>query len=96
MLFILLTKALDRHRISARYDDFEITEDDQVPLDENRERGHAWTLAYRFQATEKMGLAVEWLQIHTNRPAWAYNDLATSRTEKQLQASLQLRFGQSH
>ncbi|HSG58568.1 MAG TPA: hypothetical protein VLA06_03480 [Woeseiaceae bacterium] len=94
--FVLLTKAFDRHRVSARYDDFEVTEIDQVPLDENRERGHAWTLAYRFQATEKLGFAAEWLEIRTHRPAWAYNDLATTRTERQLQLSLQLRFGQLH
>lgn len=91
--FLLLTKAIDQHRISARYDRFEVTEDDRVPLDENRERGNAWTLAYRFQATETIGLAAEWLRIHSNRPAWAYNDLATSQTETQLQLSLQLRFG---
>jgi hypothetical protein len=94
--FLLLTRSIDRHRLSARYDHFEVTENDQVPLDENRERGHAWTLAYRFQATEKVGLAVEWLRIHTDRPAWAYNDLATSKTEEQLQLSVQLRFGQLH
>ena len=94
--FLLLTKALDRHRFSVRYDHFEVTEDDQVPLDENRERGHAWTLAYRFEATETLRLAAEWLRIHTDRPAWAYNDLATSQTERQLQVSLQLRFGRLH
>lgn len=91
--FLLLTKSIDRHRISARYDNFGVTENDRVPLDENRERGHAWTLAYQFQASEKVGLAAEWLRIHSNRPAWAYNNLATSRAEEQLQLSLRLRFG---
>jgi hypothetical protein len=91
--FVLLTKAIGRHRVSARYDHFEVTEDDQVPLDENAEFGHAWTVAYRFQATDIASLALEWLQIHSNRPAWAYNDLSTSNTEKQLQLALELRFG---
>lgn len=91
--FVLLTRAIGRHRVSARYDHFEVTEDDQVPLDENAESGHAWTVAYRFQATDIASLALEWLQIHSNRPAWAYNDLATSQTEKQIQLALELRFG---
>lgn len=91
--FVLLTKAFDRHRISARYDHFEITEADQVPLDENAERGHAWTLAWIYQATDVAAFAAEWLEIQTRRPAWAYNDLDVSRKERQLQFSLQLRFG---
>jgi hypothetical protein len=91
--FVLLTRAFDRHRLSARYDHFEIKENDQVPLDENAERGHAWTLAWIFRASNIASIAVEWLEIHSTRPAWAYNDLATSRTERQAQLSLQLRFG---
>ena len=91
--FALLTKTIGRHRFSARYDHFEVEENDQVPLDENRETGHAWTAAYIFAASKHVGLAAEWLQIRSNRPAWAYNDLATSKTERQLQLSLQLRFG---
>ena len=91
--FVLLTRAFERHRLSVRYDHFEIIENDRVPLDENAERGHAWTLAYIYQSTDSANIAVEWLEIHSDRPAWAYNDLDTSQTERQLQLSLQLRFG---
>lgn len=91
--FLLLTRAFARHRVSLRYDDFEVTEKDTVPLDENAERGHAWTLAYRYQATEMLSLAAEWLQVRTDRPAWAYNDLEVARTERQLQLAVELRFG---
>jgi phosphate-selective porin len=91
--FVLLTRAFDRHRVSLRYDDFEVTETDPVVLDENAEDGDAWTLAYRFQLNNKFGIAAEWLQIHSERPAWAYNNLETSQTEKQLQLSFELRVG---
>ncbi len=91
--FLLLTRAFDRHRVSLRYDDFEITESDPTPLDENAEDGHAWTLAYRYEFSDGFGVAAEWLQVDTERPAWAYNGLAVSRTERQLQLSVQLRVG---
>ena len=91
--FTLLTRAFDRHRIALRYDDFEISEDDQVPLDENTEDGHAWTLAYRYEFSDILAIAAEWLQVHSERPAWAYNDLSVRRTENQLQLSVQLRIG---
>ncbi|MDH3953586.1 MAG: hypothetical protein OEV03_05180 [Gammaproteobacteria bacterium] len=91
--FVLLTRAFDRHRVSIRYDDFEITEADRVPLDENAEDGDAWTLAYRYQFNDTFSVAAEWLQIHSERPAWAYNDLAVSQTETQLQLSVLLRVG---
>jgi hypothetical protein len=91
--FVLLTRAFDRHRVSLRFDGFEVTETDPVVLDENAEDGDAWTLAYRFQLNNKFGIAAEWLQIHSERPAWAYNNLETSQTEKQLQLSFELRVG---
>jgi len=91
--FMLVTKSHGRNRWSVRYDHFEVTENDDIPLDENRERGFAWTLAWRFSVTDHADLAAEWLRVRTNRPAWAYNDLSTSATEAQLQVSLRLRFG---
>lgn len=91
--FVLLTRPFDRHRVSLRYDDFKITERDPVPLDENAEDGYAWTAAYRYRFSDILNVAAEWLQVHSERPAWAYNGLATSRTEKQVQLSLELRIG---
>jgi hypothetical protein len=90
--FVLLTKSLGRHRLSARYERFEVTEDDQIPLDENAEDGRAITLAWLFQLNDFVGVAAEWLTIHSHRPAWAYNDLAIDQDENQFQLTLQLRF----
>ena len=90
--FVLLTRSLDRHRISVRYDDFEISEKDQIPLDENSEDGHAWTLSYRYDINQNFTLAAEWLEITSNRPAWAYFALAEKKSEQQLQLTLRMRF----
>ncbi|MDH3265818.1 MAG: hypothetical protein OEM25_02525, partial [Gammaproteobacteria bacterium] len=90
--FVLLTRLFDRHRISARYDNFEITDNDQNPLDENAEDGHAWTLSYRYEFSPNFTLAAEWLEIDSNRPAWAYFDLAEKKSEQQLQLTLRVSF----
>jgi hypothetical protein len=90
--FLLLTKSFDRHRLSVRYDLFDVSENDTYPLDENSEYGEAWTFAYQYRASDFASLAVEWLQIETYRDAWEYFGLEDEKTESQLQISLRLRF----
>jgi hypothetical protein len=91
--FILLSKSFRRHRLSLRYERFEVIDNDQIPLDDNSEYGHAWTLAYRLQASERASLAVEALEIFSYRDAWTYFGFDDEETETQLQIGLQLRFG---
>lgn len=91
--FLLLTKTAGRHRFTARFDQFDVGENDRFPLDDNTEHGHAWTMSYRFDLREHVGLAAEWLEVQTTRPAWAYNELDTDKSERQVQLSMQLRFG---
>ncbi len=91
--FILLTKSFGPHRISARYDRFEVAENDQVPLDNNSEYGHAWTLAYKYELGKNTALMAEWLSIESYREAWQYFDLDESKKERQLQLTLRFRFG---
>lgn len=90
--YLLLTKALQRHRLSLRYDTFDVSENDDFPLDENSEYGHAWTIAYQYSATDYAKLTIEWLQIETYRDAWEYFGLQDEKTESQLQVSLRLNF----
>jgi len=92
--FVLLTKSFERHRVSMRYDHFEISENDRIPLDENSENGHAWTISYRYNLSENVTFAAEWLEIYSNRPAFAYFNLAERKSEQQLQLTLRLRFSQ--
>ena len=92
-MYLMLTKAFDRHRLSVRYDKFEITENDQTPQDDNTEDGNAWTLAYFYDFSDKMSFGAESLSIKTDRFSWQYYGLDPTRTEKQFQLSLRLRFG---
>lgn len=90
--YLMLTRSLGRHRVSARYDSFSVRDYDEIPGDDNGEDGHAWTLAYQYRLNGHATLALEWLRIRSERPAFAYFDLPETATEEQLQAVLRLGF----
>jgi hypothetical protein len=91
--FVLLTAAHGRHRVTGRYDWFEVEDRDAlVVVDPNAEDGHAWTLAYVATLGEATRLAVEWLQVTSTRPARSSLALPPRAGEGQLQASVRLLF----
>jgi hypothetical protein len=91
--FLLLTRQRDRHRMSVRYDLFDMTDEDFTAEDMSAEDGHALTVSYRYEFSDRITVAAEWLQIRTNRTAWeAYFGTNPENTEEQLQLSLMLRF----
>ncbi|MCZ6808960.1 MAG: hypothetical protein O7D92_04315 [Proteobacteria bacterium] len=92
-MYLMLTRVYDRHRLSVRYDRFEVMENDQTPQDDNAEDGNAWTLAYFYDFSDKVSFGAESLSIKTDRFSWQYYGLDPTRTEKQFQLSLRLRFG---
>jgi len=91
-MFVLLTRALDKHRFSLRYDNFEVTQNDSIPEDNNPENGHVWTASYRYGWSDKVSFAAEWLSIKTHHCGWTYYDINPTATEEQLQLTVMLRF----
>lgn len=90
--FALLTRSFDKHRISARYDHFDVTQNDTTPEDNNPENGHAWTVNYQYSFSDKVSLAAEWLSIKTHHCGWVYYGIPPTETETQTQVTLRLRF----
>ena len=90
--FLLLTRAFGRHRVAGRYDDFNVSEIDRIPLDDNSEDGHAWTLGYQFAISDGVSVAAEWVSIDTYRPSFAYYGFPLEAREEQTQLMLKLRF----
>ena len=90
--FVLLTRRIDKHRFSLRYDNFEVTQNDSTPEDNNPEDGLVWTASYRYAVSDRVSLATEWLSIKTHRCAWVYYGIAPTATERQFQLSIMLRF----
>ena len=91
--YLMLTRLFDRHRVSLRYDIFEVTQNDDTDDDNNDEDGFVWTLAYFYELSNKVSLGAESIIIKTHHCGWKYYDIDQSRTEKQLQLSVRLRFG---
>ena len=91
--YALATIPLGRHRLTGRYDWFDVLDRDVLQAeDPNAENGHAWTAAYLLTLHETTRLAVEWLRITSDRPSRVDLDLAPEATETQVQASLKVTF----
>ena len=67
-------------------------DNDEIPADDNGEEGHAWTATYQYEINDIATIALEWLGIRSERPAFAYFGADTSVTERQLQLALRLSF----
>ena len=90
--YLLLTRKFDKHRLSARYDHFDVTQNDRLREDNNPENGHAWTLNYQYEFSDNATLAVEWLSIKTHHCGWVYYGISPTATERQTQVAFRLRF----
>jgi hypothetical protein len=92
--FLLLSRRIDKHRISARYENFSVDD-----LDNNKatvhnadENGWSWMLAYRYQLRKEIQFGLEWLQIHSKNTARFLTGGKASETENQLLFSANYRF----
>lgn len=90
--FVLLSRAWDRHRVSARAEYFETTDKDQAAVDNNGEHGTALTLAYIFRPRERQRLTLELLHAVSYRPARTFIGSPVKASETQVQASYRFFF----
>lgn len=90
--YIQLSRVTAQQTLTARIERFRVVDRDALMEDDNNERGHGLTLAYRWSFTPHTHLAAEWLRIRTERPGWAFTGLARQRNESQLQLRVQLRY----
>jgi hypothetical protein len=89
--FALVSKRCGHHTLSARYDRFEV--DTNIPTGAGYQRGHAFTAAWVFDASERWRLALEWLRVRsysTYREDFGGPEFAT---ENQLQFSVRYTLG---
>jgi hypothetical protein len=92
-LFVMASLSSGRHRLSARFDDFSVTDRDELlAADPNDEDGRAWTAAYSFKTGDAHRLAVEVVHVDSDRPVRAALGLPVVEKETQAQASFRLRF----
>ncbi|MBN1240804.1 MAG: hypothetical protein JXB36_20040 [Gammaproteobacteria bacterium] len=70
--YVMLTRLVrDAHRVSLRYDGFEVRRD-EAPPQLVADSGRAWTLAYRYERPALFDVTVEWQQIGSRRDLWPF------------------------
>ncbi|ACA87217.1 hypothetical protein [Shewanella woodyi] len=67
--FILLSRKWQKHRLSLRFEEFSVTDNDLTPDDDNSEHGNAATLSYGYQWHKGWFLQAEYNRIDSTRPA---------------------------
>jgi hypothetical protein len=92
--FVMLTRQFGgMHRVALRYDTFSIVRPDAVP-ELYSDDGHAWTLSYRLEPTERFSGGVEWLRIDSQRDLWPlFYSAPRAQTEDQLRLQFSVRVG---
>jgi hypothetical protein len=91
--YALLTARAGRHRLSARYDRFEVEDRDANRVeDDNTDDGKAWTAAYQVETGEHHRLALEWMRITSDHPQRRQIGLPVHAQEDVIQASFRLLF----
>jgi hypothetical protein len=68
----LLSKAIGKHRISARYDHFELIDRDKTFVDNNTENGHALAATWLYNLNGKQQTGIECLRISSYRVGRQY------------------------
>jgi hypothetical protein len=92
--YAMLTRTFHgNHRVSVRYDDFEMTRPEATPKLVS-DSGHAWTLAYRYERSERLSGGLEWLSVESRRDLWRdFYSAPAGATERQLRLQVTWRVG---
>ena len=89
---VLLSKGWQKHRLSFRYEDFEVTDNDSTWGDDNNENGHSFTVSYRYQVKKGLFFHSEYNWINSDRAARAYIDQEQKLIERQWQLAMRYYF----
>lgn len=90
--YLMLSRAIQQHRVSLRFDDFGTADKTFVPEDNNNEDGWALTAGYTFEFSRQHKLMAEILYVSSDRPGRADLNLPLEEKETQLQVSYRYSF----
>lgn len=83
--FILLSHRWHKHRVSARFEDFSVTDNDLTFDDNNSEEGQAMTISYSYQLSKGWFMQAEYNRIDSERAARVEQGYAKDLVEQQWQ-----------
>jgi hypothetical protein len=95
--YLTLTRAVHRHRFSARYEWFDLQPINDSAGFTNKDEGNALALTWLFHLNQKLRFAAEYMQIQSehcdsNTCAWVFNGLPRQTRESQAQVSMRWYF----
>jgi hypothetical protein len=89
--YVLLTRPVRaRHGLALRFDDFEIARPGTRFVADD---GSAWTFAYRYAPTSRLGIMLEWMRIESARMTWPAYGASGTAAERELQLRIELAAG---
>lgn len=83
--FILLSHRWKKHRLSARFEDFSVTDNDLTFDDDNSEEGQAMTVSYSYQFSPGWFVQAEYNRIDSEREARVDQGYSKGLIEQQWQ-----------
>lgn len=91
--FLLLSKRVGPNRVSVRYDDFRVLEDDNYPMDNNNDGGHAWTLNWQYRYSDAVSFYAEALSLSGRHDGRMYYGDAPRARERQFELGIAIHLG---
>lgn len=85
--YIALTKRVNKHRVTARIEEFSVTDNDDTRGDNNNEYGQAATVNYTYRYSKPWFISIEYNWVDSRRPSRMYSNEALNLTERQWQLS---------
>lgn len=90
--YVLARQRIGRHELALRHEQFRVTDDDPNRLDDNREDGSSWAVAWQFKPVERYTVGVEFLRIHSKRPERELLGREAESLDRRLRLLLRVRF----
>ena len=92
--YLLLSKRIGKHTLSARYDDFTVAP--VPPVTQGNQTGHATTVDYRYEWSARWRLTLEWVQVRSGQSTRVAYGEAPFVTENLLQLSARWAIGSNY
>ena len=90
--FILVSHKMAKHRISMRYDYFEVTDHDDWQFDPNASEGEGITATWRYQLTPQWQLGIEGSALHSQADNRMAMNNPKNLSQQQISLNVQWRF----
>ncbi len=90
--FILLSKKIDKHRLTLRLETFEVNDMDDTEPDDNNEDGESLTLAYIYRMDRNYFFHTEYSAIKSDRKSRTYHMQPEALTESKISVAIRYYF----